>query len=208
MKKTVIDDFRRAFGTHWIAVKFYREHPGVKDTEHLQDVRFCEATKKAITHPVILDKNSINCPGALFAFGWKNVSSFYKHCLKKSNLTKGTLRSVIPKLTHLDGTFQFIGLNTEQEPDVIMSYVTPAQVMKLLYLYHNKKGENLDISLCSMLSICSGIAVKSYLQNEITFSFGCSDSRTYAKIVRERLAVGIPKKHFDLVQPKKDEKRL
>ncbi len=208
MMNTLNSNFRKAFGTHWIDIKFYKKDPEIKEAKYLHDVRFCEATKKAVTHPVILDKNSINCPGALFAFGWKSVSSFYKHCLKKSKLTRNALRSIIPELIHLDGTFQFIGLNTEQDPDVIMSYVTPAQIMKLLYLYHNKEGKTLDISLCSMMSICSGIAVKSYVQNEITFSFGCSDSRTYAKIGKERLAVGIPKKHFDLVQSKKNEKRL
>jgi len=191
--------FMNKFRSHWVKIKFYNDKPNEKNLKQLKNVRFCEATKIAINHPVILDKNSINCPGALFAFGWQDQSLFYKKCLEKSKLNRKALDSMISKLPRLDGTLQYIGLNTKDEPDVIMSYIMPEDAMKLLYLYHNKQGKNLDISLCSMMSICSGIAVKTYLNNEITFSFGCADSREYARISRERLVVGVPKKHFDLV---------
>jgi uncharacterized protein (DUF169 family) len=42
--------------------------------------------------------------------------------------------------------------------------------------------------------ICSGIAVRTYLDNKITFSFGCNDSRKFADIGRNNLAIGIPNK--------------
>jgi len=191
--------FMEKFRSHLVKIKFYTDKPNEENLKQLKNVRFCEATKIAIKHPVILDKNSINCPGALFAFGWQDQSLFYKKCLEKSKLNRKALDSMISKLPRLDGTLQYIGLNTKDEPDVIMSYIMPEDAMKLLYLYHNKQGKNLDISLCSMMSICSGIAVKTYLNNEITFSFGCADSREYARISRERLAVGVPQKHCDLV---------
>ena len=49
-----------------------------------------------------------------------------------------------------------------------------------------------------MVSICGGIAVRTYLENEISFSFGCDDSRKYADIRRENLAVGIPNRLFKI----------
>ncbi len=191
--------FMEKFRSHWVKIKFYVDNPNEKNVKELKNVRFCEATKIAINHPVVLDKNSINCPGALFAFGWQDKSLFYQKCLEKSKLNREALDSMISKFLRLNGDYQYIGLNTKEEPDVIMSYIMPEDAMKLLYLYHNKEGKNLDISLCSMMSICGGIAVKTFIENEITFSFGCAESREFARISRERLVVGVPKKHFDLV---------
>ncbi|MBN2412850.1 DUF169 domain-containing protein [candidate division KSB1 bacterium] len=191
--------FMEKFGSHWIKIKFYTDEPDEKNFKEIKNVRFCEATKIAINHPVILDSDSINCPGALFAFGWQDKSQFYQKCLQKSKLNRKALDAMITKLPRLNGEYKYIGLNTTDEPDVILSYILPEDAMKLLYLYHNKQAENLDASLCSMTSICGGIAVKTFIKNEIGFSFGCAESREFARIGSERLVVGIPGKHFDLV---------
>ena len=75
-----------------------------------------------------------------------------------------------------------------------MSYMPPGEIMNLLKIYHRHQGENLDVSLCTMMSICGDIAVKTYLEEKINISFGCDDSRKFADIRRDNLAVGIPKK--------------
>jgi len=49
-----------------------------------------------------------------------------------------------------------------------------------------------------MMSICSGVAVRTFLDNKISLSFGCDDSRKYADLRRENMAVGIPKALFDV----------
>jgi len=63
-------------------------------------------------------------------------------------------------------------------------------------MYHYRQGENLDVSLCTMMSICGGIAVRTYLEEKISLSFGCDDSRNFADIRRDNLAIGIPKRLF------------
>ena len=70
--------------------------------------------------------------------------------------------------------------------------------MDLLKMYHNRQGDNLDVSLCAMMSICGGIAVRTYLDEKISISFGCDDSRKYAGLRRENLAIGIPRKLFNI----------
>jgi len=74
----------------------------------------------------------------------------------------------------------------------------PRKVMDLIKIYHRRQGGNLDISLCTMMSICAGVAVRTYLDEKISISFGCDDSRKYAKIGRENLAVGVPRKLFNI----------
>jgi len=37
-----------------------------------------------------------------------------------------------------------------------------------------------------------------YLDEKISLSFGCDDSRKFAKMKRENLAVGVPKKLFNI----------
>jgi len=56
--------FSNRFRTQWVKIKFYTEKTDVKGAKKLKNVRFCEATKQAILHPVIMDRESINCPGA------------------------------------------------------------------------------------------------------------------------------------------------
>ncbi|MBN1228059.1 MAG: DUF169 domain-containing protein [Deltaproteobacteria bacterium] len=186
--------FSQIFGGHWIKVKFYSRKPNIRDGEKLEGVRFCDATKKAIMRPIILDNESISCNGARYAFGW---SSDYKDllsqdCLDKNQVQSEVLESMLSKIHRFKKPFQYIGLNTEGAPDLIMSYMQPEGIMKIIKIYNYYSGENLDMSLCSMMSICSGIAVKTYLEDKISLSFGCDDSRKFADIGRNNLAVGVP----------------
>ena len=96
-------------------------------------------------------------------------------------------------MPRLKRPFEYIGINMEGEPDLIMSSIMPRDAMDLINLYHIKTGKNLDVSLSSMMSICGGIAVRAFLENRITLSFGCMDSRKYAQIGKDRLVVGVPR---------------
>lgn len=50
-----------------------------------------------------------------------------------------------------------------------------------------------SISLSNMMPICGGVAVKSHLEQKITVSFGCVDSRNFAGLKSYSVAVGIPR---------------
>ncbi|MDD4909665.1 MAG: DUF169 domain-containing protein [Candidatus Omnitrophica bacterium] len=191
--------FSDKFGSHWIKVKFYREKPEC-EAKRLKGVRFCEATKEAILYPVLLDKESVICSGAQHAFGWNALSQdmLLQGCGDKRGAQADTLESILSRSPRLQDAFEHIGLNTEDAPDLVMSYMPPQQVMELIKVYHNKKGSSLDVSLCTMMAVCGGIAVRTYLEEKISFSFGCDDSRRLADMRRDKLAVGIPRRMFDL----------
>ena len=79
--------FSNRFRTQWVKVKFYSEKPDLKNVKNLKNVRFCEAIKQAILHPIILDREIINCPGAQYALGWQDQESLLAHCKEKNLLT-------------------------------------------------------------------------------------------------------------------------
>jgi uncharacterized protein (DUF169 family) len=191
--------FSDKFRSLWIKVKFYQEEPN-EDARRLKDVRFCEATREANSYPILLDKGSIICPGAQHAFGWDSLykNKLLENCCDKQDMQSGVLKSMLSRIPYFKKPFKYIGLNTAGIPDLVMSYMSPKEIMSLIKIYNNKKGGNLDISLCTILAICGGIAVRTYLEEKISLSFGCDDSRKYADMRREYLAIGIPSKLFKL----------
>ncbi|OGX17897.1 MAG: hypothetical protein A3K83_07895 [Omnitrophica WOR_2 bacterium RBG_13_44_8b] len=199
MKKIDWDRMHK-FNTHWIKIKFFNYKPDINNAKVLKNVRFCEATKEVAFQAVLLDNESISCPGARYAFGWdiQNKHKLLARCYDKQNIQKNTLKSILSQAPYFKKPPRFIGLNTEGEPDLVMSYMSAEKIVNLMQTYHNISGKNLDISLCSMMSICGGVAVRSYLEKDISISFGCYDSRKFADMRRENLAVGIPKKFFEI----------
>jgi len=186
------------FRSHWVKVKFYKEKPNLKEAKRLKGVKFCEATREAIIHPILLDKESISCSSAQYVFGWRSdyKKGLLEGCQEKRKTQEGIVESMLSRIPYLKGLFNYIGLNTEGKPDLVMSYMVPEEAMRLIKIYHNYKGGNLDVSLCSMMSVCGGIVVRTFLEKDISLSFGCDDSRRYADMRREYLAVGIPEKLF------------
>jgi uncharacterized protein (DUF169 family) len=188
--------FSDKFRSQWIKVKFYPEETALSNVETARGIRFCEAVKDAIFHPLILDRDSLDCPGARYAFGWSDRNELLANCHDKGQTKKELLEAMLPFIPHLKEPFKSIGLNTPGDPDLVISYILPESAMELIKLYHYHFGKNLDVSLSSMMPICSGIAVKVYQEEKMTFSFACEDSRKFAQIDRNRMVVGIPKKLF------------
>ena len=187
------------FRNQWIKIKFYEDKPDLNGAKRLKNVRFCEATKEAITHPIILDRDSISCPGAQHAFGWNGdyKDGLLDSCIDKRQIKKNILKSMSSEVPHFKKPFKYIGLNTNGEPDLAMSYIAPSNVMNFIRVFNNKYGKSVNCSLCSMMSICGGIAVATYLNKNINISFGCNDSRRFADMKRDNLAIGIPRELFE-----------
>lgn len=73
--------------------------------------------------------------------------------------------------------------------------------MELLRVFQEDKGKNLSVNLSSVMSICGNIAVNTYLEEKISLSFGCEDSRKYGGISRGQLVVGIPYSELGVFVP-------
>ena len=190
--------FTDRFRSHWVKVKFYQEKPQ-EEAKKSKNVRFCEAVKEAITHPILLDKNSISCFGAQYAFGWnKNRKKLLETCQNKTQASMANLKSTLSQIPRFKKPFKYIGLNTKDIPDILISYTSPQEIMNLTGLYQKYTGKNLGISLFNMMSICGGVVVGSYLEEKITLSFGCVNARNFAGLERHTVAVGIPRNLYNI----------
>ena len=190
--------FSKKFGRHWVKVKFYKKKPDLKGVKRVEGVKFCEAVRKAITYPLLLDRDSIACEGAQYALGWNpgGRNEVLQSCKDKNLLQMKMLKSMFSKSSCLEKPFEFIGLNTEGEPDLVVSFMAPQEVHEVVKVYNYHYGDNLDVSLSSMMSVCSGIVAKTYREEQFSLSFGCDDARKFAEMGRDTLAVGVPKKLF------------
>ncbi|MFH1459409.1 MAG: DUF169 domain-containing protein [Candidatus Omnitrophota bacterium] len=196
INQNILDRLRN----HWIKVKFYKKNPKLNGIKPLKNIKFCEATHKALFEPVLLNRKSISCLGAKHVFGWGNTlkNNILKKCNNKHKTKNFVFIDMFRQISALKKSVECIGLNTDDFPDMIISYLPPEDVMELIKKYNILTGKRLNFSLSSMMSICGGIAVNTYLENDINISFGCNDSRKYANIRRDSLAIGIPRRLFSI----------
>jgi len=191
----VVDAFQQHFGGRWTGVKFYfDELPAV--TEHsVRDIRFCEAIKKALVHPMLLRPEDLNCHGARYVFGWDETAKgeMAKKFHDQEGFSESKAKELVRNLPKLHGSLKGIGLNLKNSPpDLLLSYLQPGQVMKLLRSYQIHFGKDLNVDLSSIVSVCGHVAVEAFIKQQIALSFGCRDSREYGGITRDRVAVGVP----------------
>jgi uncharacterized protein (DUF169 family) len=191
----VVYAFQRLFGSRWTGVKFYfDELPTV--TEHsVKDIRFCEAIKKSLVHPVLLRPEDLNCHGARYVFGWDETAKgeMAKKFHTQEGFSESKAKELVRNLPKLHGSLKGIGLNLKNSPpDLLLSYLQPGQVMTLLRSYHVHFGKDLTVGLSSVVSVCGHVAVEAFIKQQITLSFGCRDSREYGGITRDRVAIGVP----------------
>jgi len=195
--------FLDKFGSHWIKVKFFEKLPSSVGVKKLSGARFCEAVDRSLIEPVILDEKCISCLGANYVFNWgnpkrKEIIDSWQDTAKISEDIAGIILDSVPRLKK---SYKCIGLNTNDEPDLLLAYLTPEETMDLLRIYHNHTGEILNLNLSSVMTICGNIVVDTFMKEKINISFGCDKARKYGKIAREKLAIGIPRKLFNIFIP-------
>ena len=199
-KMEKIEEFELKFQGRWDRIKFYKELPTKYNPGMDKKYRFCEAISNSIITPFIVVPANLNCISAKYIFGWDNSlkKEIVNKVIEKNKISFEFMEDISSKTPKLNGEIKAIGLNTDDYPDVLICYAQPELVMNLLKSYQKNTGKILKVQLSNMFAICGNVANRSYLNNEITLSFGCNDSRKYGSISRDRLAVGVPMEKLDL----------
>jgi uncharacterized protein (DUF169 family) len=187
-------DLADRYRGRWIKVKFYEKEPSFSDVKKVRRMRFCEATNAAVTDPILLKEKSLSCPQARYVFGYNTIVD--QDCYQKRSVKSKILKGLMAEIPVMKPSFAAIGLNTPGEPDLVLAYLPPEEVMHIIRRYNDHTGKSLQVSLSGMMPICGQVAVGAFRDQKIHFSFGCDDSRRYGHLQREHLAVGIPKNLF------------
>ena len=174
----------------WVAIKFEKKNPA-SDIKH---IRFCEAVYKAHNTQISLAFGDICCEGAKRCFGWLNNSDekLAQRLAEKIGMTQKISLELITKVPVLNEEFSGISLGKDINGDVYISYINPESAMKLVRCWQKITGNNLKTEISGIMSVCGNVAVKSYINKNISISFGCPDSREYGSIKEEQLVIGIP----------------
>jgi len=190
----IVDAFQRRFGGRWIGVKFYYDDLPTSNENPIRDARFCEAITGSLIQPVLLKPESLNCPGARYVFGWDETvkAEMVEKFHHQEGFSKSKAKELVQNLPKISGSLKGIGLNCKNDPDLLLSYLQPGQVMTLLRSYQIRFGEDLNFDLSSIVSVCGHVAVEAVIKKQITLSFGCRDAREYGGITRDRVAIGVP----------------
>jgi uncharacterized protein (DUF169 family) len=191
--------FKNLMGGIWLGVTFYDTLPLTTDFDTNESMRFCQAIRKGREYPVLLTSEQVHCPGAMRSFGWasKGDSELVEKMRDKLGFSKERVTAILDQTPRLQDKIQGVVVGDYEKPDLLISYCQPATVMRLLRLFQKLTGENMNVDLSSILSVCGNVAVKCFFTGNICLSFGCDDAREYGAISRDRLVVGVP---YSLVQ--------
>jgi uncharacterized protein (DUF169 family) len=174
----------------WAAIQFEKQ----VSSKNSAPIRFCEAVYKAQKQDISLSPLDICCDGAKRCFGWlKNFDVKLAHRLaEKTGITQKLAFELIKKVPVQNEIFSGLSLSRHTNGDVYISYASPESAMKLIRYWQKATGCNLEIEISGIMSVCGNIAVKSYIDQKISISFGCPDSREYGGIGDGQLVMGIP----------------
>ena len=202
-----VDAFQQMFGGRWTGVTFYFDQLPSVNEHAVRNIRFCEAIKRSLIQPVLLRPEDLNCHGARYVFGWEETAKeemeqrFHHH----EGFSESEAKELVRNLPKLNGSLKGIGLNLKNgPPDLLLSYLQPGQVMKLLRSYQVHFGKDLTVGLSSVVSVCGHVAVQALIKKQVVLSFGCRDAREYGGITRDRVAIGVP---LELARTIVEEKR-
>jgi len=179
-------------GGRWTGITFNRDDP-VNEELAKRKMRLCEAIKESYTRPIVLTQDLISCSGALRSLGWRtDLDENLAHNIAEASGTAlEVARKLVANTPYLErGTSVTIGNNSA--PDIAISYAQPEAAMRLLRLWQQVKGADLDMAASSVMAVCGSVVAKAHKTNRICLSFGCPDSRKYGAISRDRLVIGLP----------------
>jgi len=176
--------------SEWIAVKFQGQSSAPIDGP----IRFCEAVYKAQKKNVSLTCDSLCCDGARRCFGWlkDNDMKLAQRLSQKADMGHDIAYELIRSVPVLNESIIRIALGMDIQGDVFISYASPESAMKLVRNWQKMTSQNLRVDISGIMSVCGNVAVRSYLEQSISISFGCPDSREYGGIKKEQLVIGLP----------------
>jgi len=179
-------------GGRWTGITFNGDDP-VKEDVAQRKMRLCEAIKESYTRPIVLTKDLISCPGALRSLGWTTDQddNIAHNIAGASGTDPDVARKLVANTPHLERGVS-VTIGSTNSPDMAISYAQPEAAMRLLRLWQQAKGTDLDMAASSVMSVCGSVVAKVHRTHRICLSFGCPDSRKYGAIGRDRLVIGLP----------------
>lgn len=183
-----------ATDTEWIGVKFLQHVSPPREPSRMQPMRFCEAIYRARDGAIDLSAEMVGCEGARRAFGWmKNRDEVFSHRLsEKVGVNPEQALELVRQVPALGYPYAGIRVGAGINADVLVAYVQPETAMRLIRWWETASGRSLHTDISSIMAVCGNAVVKAYMNQAVSISFGCPDSRRYGGIRPEQMVVSVP----------------
>jgi len=164
-----------------------------------EPVRFCQAVKivKETSTNLQLTRDMLNCAIAKYVQGFENNETLnetiYNLVAMKRFDTREKAKKALIDVPRITGAPSSVTLSVNDfSPDIFILYLKPVHFMQVVQAHQKLYHYPIELKVPSIVPVCGGCAVTSYLSQRITASFGCDDSRELGDIDDNQLVMGVP----------------
>jgi len=162
-----------------------------------RQIKFCEAVNQSFKVPIMLNTDNLGCPGARRCIGFQNDNGQLATKISdENNIPVKFIRTALGKIPALTGiTHIILGLTEYMEnnlqPDLYIMYIQPFKVTGLIHKL-SKMALIPSVPPYTFLSVCGNVFANCYLNQKVTISFGCPESRESGGLGKDEIVVGLP----------------
>ncbi|MCU0473761.1 MAG: DUF169 domain-containing protein [Bacteroidales bacterium] len=192
----MINKLRQHFGRKCTSIYVNRDLPGFINIP-LKQMKYCEAVVQSFKVPLQLNSGNLNCPGARRIMGFeKNDKQLAKEISENNHIPLGFIKTALQETPSLNGVINInLGWTENHEndlhPDLFILYFHCHMITELMHKLA-KMGTKPSILPYFFQSVCGNIFANSYLNDVVSISFGCPESRKSGGIGKNEIVIGLP----------------
>jgi uncharacterized protein (DUF169 family) len=162
-----------------------------------RQMKFCEAVNYSFKVPIMLNTDNLGCPGARRCIGFQNNNGQLATKISdENNIPVKFISTALKKIPVLKGiTHINLGLTecieNDTQPDLYIMYVEPFKITELMHKL-SKMVLIPSVTPYTCLSVCGNVFANCYLNQKVTISFGCPESRESGGIGKDEIVVRLP----------------
>jgi len=162
-----------------------------------KQMKFCEAVNYSFNAPIMLNTDNLGCLGARRSIGFdRNDKLLASTISAENNLPVKFIRTALQEIPVMNGISNInLGLTKDHEielqPDLYLMYIRPIKVTGLMQRLA-KMALIPSVLPYIFLSVCGNVFANCYLNQKVTISFGCPESRESGGIGEDEIVVGLP----------------
>jgi uncharacterized protein (DUF169 family) len=156
-------------------------------------MRLCEAVARSFHETLVLPAECIGCLGARRSLGLQtDDDGLVRRMMRESGISRPLVYRAVREIPRLATPVSAIRLGRLETPDVVIGYVRPDTVMRLVRRWQHVHGAGPLVRLSGFMAICGDVLVAAHILNSLRLSFGCRESRQYGDVRADRVVVGMP----------------
>jgi len=190
------DKLKQLFGSKCTAINVNGELTKFINVPTKQ-MKFCEAVNYSFNTPIMLNTHNLGCPGARRSIGFDRNDKLLASTISgENNLPLRFIRTALQEIPVMNGINNInLGLakyhEIELQPDLYLMYIRPFKATGLMHRLA-KMALIPSVPPYILLSVCGNVFANCYLNQKVTISFGCPESRQSGGIGDDEIVVGLP----------------